>query len=396
MTIAEEFAQTRFDRIELAIEAGDAGEVHRLGDLARAEYIPVHDGMRDVVGATLDFAARSTSPAEGEAIGRRVIERIMSSSGEAPQYAQAGLVEQVRSIAAGWHWHATVFQVLEDGDKVTFRLDPCGSGMRLEQEGRYDGPDGWVRSELPSASTFMQSGFPMYSNHCAEMTRVGLAAGSPTFVVEGWRERDCGVCFQHTYKRTDAVPAETYRRVGLDPPARGLGRSSLGRLFTSEELADLAVHPLERAASAVAVGDLASARVALTECRSAWGISMHGAYRRWIALLWEELHGAIADDVLEGLLAATAPEFIRHIRGGSPRDWAAFWSMHLGLLSVREEGSQTTFVLDPAVLLEPDSSRVTPDQLCAGLRQGPLERGWSDAGVFDFVDDAIVHVVRHV
>jgi len=61
VTLNQEFAQTRFDQIAFAIEAGDAEEVWRLSELARAEYLPVHDGMRDVVGATLDYAARATS-----------------------------------------------------------------------------------------------------------------------------------------------------------------------------------------------------------------------------------------------------------------------------------------------------------------------------------------------
>ena len=220
MTLAEEFARTRFDAIADAIAAGNAGEVRRLGDLARAEYVAVHDGLRDVVGATLDFAARETSPEEGEGVGRRVIERMMGEAGAAPQYAQADLKARVRSIAAGWHWHVTTFDVAEDDDRITFHLDPCGSGGRLELEGRYDGEDGWLRSARPSPSTFMQTGFPAYSNHCAEMTRAGLAAGNATFVVEGWDARRCGRCVQHTYKRADAVPAETYRRVGLKQPAR--------------------------------------------------------------------------------------------------------------------------------------------------------------------------------
>jgi hypothetical protein len=68
--------------------------------------------------------------------------------------------------------------------------------------------------------------------------------------------------------------------------------------------------------------------------------------------------------------------------------------MHLGLRSVREEGLQTEFVLDPSALLEPGSDRVKPDRLCAGLQRGLLARGWSDAGGFDSVDGALVHVVR--
>lgn len=392
--LTQEFARTRFDQIETAIEAGDAHEVRRLGDLARAEYLPVHDGMRDVVGATLEFAARATSPEEGEAIGRRVIERIMGESGDAPQYAQADLAARVRSITSGWHWHATQFEVSEDDEKVTFRLDPCGSGMRLEAEGRYDGPNGWLRSVRPSPSTFMQSGFPMYSNHCAEMTRAGLASGNATFVVEGWRERDCGLCFQHTYKHAGTVPDETYRRVGLEPPEATPSRAEPGRLFTAEELAQLATHPLERAASAVGAGDLAAAREALGESRDAWAISMHGAYRRWITLLWVEVAATVGAPWLDRLLAATAPELVRHRRGGSPRDWAGFWSMHLGLRSIRQQDSETEFVLDASALLEPGVDGVEPGALVDGLRRGLELRGWTDAGAFDDIDGTVLHVVR--
>jgi hypothetical protein len=395
VTLDEEFAHTRFDQIEGAIAAGDAEAVRRLGELARAEYLPVHDGMRDVVGATLDFVARATSPAEGEEVGRRVIERLMGAAGDAPQYTQSDLAERVRAITAGWHWHATRFEVSEDDDKVTFRLDPCGSGMRLEAEGRYDGPDGWLRSTRPSPSTFMQTGFPLYSNHCAEMTRAGLAAGNATFVVEGWRERDCGVCFQHTYKRVAAVPAETYRRVGLERPestSTANGQAPT-RLFTADELDELATHPLERAARAVDAGDVDAALSSLRECRDAWGIAMHGAYRRWITMLWAEICETLGAEALGPALAATAPELLRHRRGGGAYDWAAFWSMHLGLRSVRERDGETEFEVEVAALVEPAVESVTEDAFVDGLRRGLAARGWGDAGDFGRSEDVFVHVV---
>jgi hypothetical protein len=394
MTLSEEFSHSRFDQIEAAIDAGDACVVERLSNLARSEYLPVHDGLRDVVGATLDFASRATSPEEGEAIGRRVIAKILGATGDAPQYEQADLADRVRSIAAGWFWHATQFQVSEDDDKITFRLDPCGSGGRLELEGRYDGPDAWTRSTRPSASTFMLTGFPMYSNHCAEMTRAGLAAGNATFVVEGWHDRGCGACVQHTYKRVEAVPPETYRRVGLESTAVRSGENAdVGRLFSAKELADLGTHPLERTAAVVAAGDLATARAALTESRDAWAISMHGAYRRWISLLWAEVIETLGRKSMERLVAATAPEFVRHRRGGSAYDWAAFWSMHFALRSIREADGGIELTLDPSMLLEPGGSAVTAEALVKGLQLGFEARGWSDAGVFLCVDGTITHAV---
>lgn len=396
MSLAEEFSRTRFDALEAAITDGHADEVRRLTTLARAEYVPVHDGLRDTVGATLSYAVDATSPEEGEAIGQRVIERIMAG-GDAPQYGQADLRSRVRAIAAGWHWHVTGFTVVEDDDKVTFRLAPCGSGMRLEREGRYDGARGWHRSVAPSASTFMQSGFPLYSNHCAEMTRAGLAAGSGAFLVEGWTpERKRGVCFQHTYKRLEAVPADFYRRVGLEPPAPAKPGPDF-RLFSDLELAELATHPLDRAATAVESGETEAALAALDECREAWGTAMHGAYVRWIAELWEEVCTVCGEREREPLLEATAPELFGHVRGGDARAWASFWSMHLGLRSIRQgRNGAATFEVGTVALLSDQHSRVTPELLCSTVERGAAGRGWPRIGRFDADGATITHTLDSI
>jgi hypothetical protein len=379
--------RTRFDELDDALRAGDSATVRKLSAAARAEYLPVHDGLRDAVAATLSHAVDETSPEEGEAIGRRVIERLMQG-GDAPQYSQAGLRERVEAIADGWHWHGTTFTVTEDDEKVTFHLGPCGSGMRLELEGRYDGAGAWHRSREPSPSTFMERGFPMYSNHCAEMSRIGLLNGSPTFVVEGWTPlRERGVCFQHTFKRLDDVPDEFFRRLGLDPPTTRDGAPPPPRLFDGEELEALATHPLDRALAACERGDVEAALAALDASRVAWRDSMHGAYRRWLASLWSEVRQAAGPEVLERTVEAAAPELVGHIRDGSEDDWAAFWSMHLGLRG----RSARRFELAADALLEPDESPIGPAELCASLQQGAARRGWTSVGRFDADGDVIVH-----
>ena len=392
MSVAEEFSRTRFDALETAITDGDAEHVRKLAASAQMEYVPVHDGLRDTVGAALSYAVDMTSPEEGEAIGRRAIARIMAG-GDAPQYGQIDLRARIRAIAAGWHWHVTGFTVVEDEDKVTFRLAPCGSGMRLETEGRYDGAQGWHRSVAPSPSTFMQRGFPLYSNHCAEMTRAGLISGSGAFLVEGWTpERNRGACFQHTFKRMEAVPAEFYRRVGLEPPSP-VETTPVVQLFSELELVDLATHPLDRAATAVESGDTDAALAALAESREAWGTAMHGAYLRWIAELWEEICRVCGEREREPLLEATAPELFGHIRGGDAHSWASFWSMHLALRGISEgPDGATTFEVEPAALLS-DVSLVTPEILCRCVRRGAEGRCWPAIGHIESDGVTIRHTV---
>ena len=103
-------------------------------------------------------------------------------------YDAMDIREQVKTAAAGWHWHMTRFRLAEDADKVTFILEPCGSGGRLINEGAYYGTDSRPLSLMPqaSAATFGEPDFPIYCNHCSELTAIGLRMGAYGFLMEGW------------------------------------------------------------------------------------------------------------------------------------------------------------------------------------------------------------------
>jgi len=82
----------------------------------------------------------------------------------------------VRRIADINHWHMSRFRVIEDEQKVTFLLQPCGSGGRLINEGRYylTGDRPFALMPRASRSTFSMPDFPVYCNHCSEMSRTIL------------------------------------------------------------------------------------------------------------------------------------------------------------------------------------------------------------------------------
>jgi hypothetical protein len=390
------FVRTRFDQLRDAVDVGDVMLAGYAAEAIQAEFVAVHDGFVDTSAATLSRFVDLTSPEEGEAIGREAMQRHMTG----PWFDQylgphepEALRDRIRSVVATWHWHPSRFTLTEDDERVTLHAHPCGSGMRLELRGKYDGPAGWHRSVAPSPSTFMETGFPMYCNHCPEMNRAGLERGSTIWLVEGWRphrapEREA--CIQHTYKRIEDVPAEFYRRVGLEPPPPAPSRvEPAPRLFTTAELAELAVHPARRAALACAAGDRERAIELADECEAGWR-GMRDSYPIWVGLLWKEVAERFGRDELRASVVATAPELIASVASGTAEQWAAFWSMHLRLQSVACTDEAVEFRVGAGAVLDPGLAIVAPDELCALLNDGIAGRGWR-AGSFSADGDTLVH-----
>ena len=60
------------------------------------------------------------------------------------------------------------FEIDEDDEKLTFTMNPCGSGQRLWRNRRY-GPDGWGVTDEAHDWSYGREGFPLYCTHCAFM-----------------------------------------------------------------------------------------------------------------------------------------------------------------------------------------------------------------------------------
>ena len=393
------FERTRFEQLRAAVTAGDVAGAGYLAEAIQAEFVPVHDGFVDASAAILSRFVDLTSPEEGEAIGLGAMQRHMSGPWFDQYLAPNGpdpeeLRERIRSVVTTWHWHPSRFTVTEDEHRVTLHTHPCGSGMRLELRGKYDGPDGWHRSTKPSASTFMETDFPMYCNHCPEMNRAGLLRGGTIWLVEGWRPHrapERQACLQHTYKRVEDVPAEFYRRVGLEPPEpRPSSSEPAPRLFTPAELVELSVHPARRVVLACAEGDTERALELAAACEEGWH-GLHDAYPLWVGLLWDEIDRHFGPEELQASLVATAPELIASMTTATVESWAAFWSMHLRLERVISRPDAVEFHVGASAFLASGVSGVRPEQFVAALSEGLARRGWEHVGTFTVAGDAIVH-----
>ena len=401
--LPEFFKKTRFEHLEDAIKRGDTVQVREHAMAIRAEYVPVHDGFRDTIALTLAWLVDTYGDEEGEAIGREVVEKSMEG-GDPPQYSQAGLRDRVKAIALGWHWHATRFSLSEDDERITFRLHPCGSGMRLVQEGIYGpGPFGppdcgvdrkarLPRSKNATRSTFMTEGFPIYCNHCSEMGHVSLKNETATFLVEGWTPlRKAGQCLQHTYKDVTAVPDEFYRRAGLPLPERIGASCASDRLFTDAELLDLQTHPVDRLIDGVEKGDVEGALEVLQECLTGWRDAIHDVYRLWPVLLWNAVHERSGEKAFEDVVRATAPDLFAHIRGSDASGWAVFWMAHLRPRALTSGGDWIEYSVEEGSLLAPGELQSDLNWFVARLNEGLQARGWSDVGRFAVAGGNIVH-----
>jgi hypothetical protein len=373
-----QFLPSDFDEMRWLVSRGDTEEALEVGRRLRREYVLVHDGLRDVVAWALDFAYRELGSAEGEALGTRVVRGLMGS-GSLEQYALPSLQEKLQGIADGWHWHATSFSLRQTEDRVTFVLDPCGSGMRLAATGAFDGPSALARAEVGSPATFGLAGLPSYCNHCAEINMISLAAGDPSFVVEGWTEgRGRGLCYQHSFASIASVPDEFFVRAGLDRPREVATGNGEMEPLTDEQLRYIATDPVERIAEALEAGEIESALSLVERAQRGWGEAIHDVYRRWIASIFSEAVDQNGPEFALRMSEYALPRLFAHLASASPGTWDRSWRLRMRLTGVQSVKAGVSWTSSVESLFCPDrwpKESLPPEQAIRALMIGAAQQG---------------------
>ena len=132
-------------------------------------------------------------------------------------------------LAATWRAHSCsavgpspgAFEVSEDEEKVTFSMNPCGSGQRLVRNGAYEGlPDGGLTREAHDWS-FDRKDFP----HCTHRSFM-----NESLPIQ-WSERPADPCrpaggllerplHLEPVQGPDDIPERHYARYGAVKPGR--------------------------------------------------------------------------------------------------------------------------------------------------------------------------------
>jgi hypothetical protein len=162
--------------------------------------------------------------------------------------------ELMTAIVHGFHGHLSGtdrlggMTYLEDGDRVGFRFDPCGSGGRTLRDDTTDGkprpavPFALAVTERPHDWSWNKTGVQAYCVHCCLLNMVVPIdrLGYPTRVVEPptWPDaRSAGTCTWWVYKDPALIPDEVYARVGRSRPDSLTEHTELGHDSTGEDIA---------------------------------------------------------------------------------------------------------------------------------------------------------------
>lgn len=214
-----EMGKRSVDRLTEAIEAGDSEAAKRISQRMYNEFLSMHDLYRNWTTAMLSEIGRR--------FGDEALDEIMTAGVKAwwlpnldkmPQGADK-LPQRIKMFVAGLRGHLQPMEITEDADKIVIQMQPCGSGGRLVLEGRYDGPDSFLKVEKPQRMTYNRANFPVYCAHEPPMELVDIEKnGKPFVVVEPAAVLGKQHCSFIIYKDASKVPARYYERLGLKKP----------------------------------------------------------------------------------------------------------------------------------------------------------------------------------
>ena len=226
-----EMARPTMDRAVEAIDSGDLEGAKKLCEAMKHESQFMHDLLVDGVAGLISFVKDRLGDGGVEEAWTYSLERSWRRPVET--IAKSDRREVAKALAATWRAHSTsgvgpvpgAFEISEDAEKLTFTMNPCGSGQRLVRNGAYeDLPGGGVTQEAHDWS-FGRKGFPLYCTHCSFMNESMPIqwSGYPLYPSEPPDDYSKDPCTWYWYKDPDAIPERHWSRYGAVKGAGAAG-----------------------------------------------------------------------------------------------------------------------------------------------------------------------------
>jgi hypothetical protein len=222
-----EMARPTMVRAIEALERGDAEEAKRLCEEMRHESQFMHDLLVDGVAGLISFVKERLGDEGVEEAWRWSLERSWRHPVET--IAKTDRRQVAKALAATWRAHSTsgvgpkpgAFEIAEDDEKLTFTMNPCGSGQRLWRNRRY-GPEGWGVTDGAHDWSYGRAGFPLYCTHCSFMNEALPIRwiGYPVYPSDPPEDFDHDPCTWYWYKDPADIPARHFERYDASDAAR--------------------------------------------------------------------------------------------------------------------------------------------------------------------------------
>jgi hypothetical protein len=206
--------------LDSIIEAIDAGAKEKAKALAERQYqesLTIHDSYVNVFAGALSFIYRTYG---GEALeqGLREIFKPLAALSEASS-GKGDLRTKVQTLVHVLRGHFRPLKIEEDDEKITIKMQPCGSGQMLVESGAYGPPRNYAMVNEPQPITFGMTDFPVYCTHDPMLEILAMElSGRPGVVCYPPEKMGTAPCRFCIYKDPDAIPEEIYTRVGKKKP----------------------------------------------------------------------------------------------------------------------------------------------------------------------------------
>lgn len=218
----QELKQMGTPTLDLVLEAIDAGNKDKAKELAnrmKREYNYLHDGYMFWVSGLLTYIYKNYGIDAVEAAEREA--HTIEARAVFKPSEKTDIRSRVEHMASGLRGHMQPVTILEDDEKISLTMQPCGSGERIIQKDGYTPEVGLSRVSNPHPLTWGMKDFPVYCVHCPVMEMLAIESTGdfgPVHIVS--EPIYSGACQFVFYKNPSHVPEEFYTRIGKKKPAQ--------------------------------------------------------------------------------------------------------------------------------------------------------------------------------
>jgi hypothetical protein len=129
--------------------------------------------------------------------------------------------EIMRSHRCGPKQDGTL-EIIEDANRISIKMDPCGSGGRMRRGDPVDGtpsrlgpPYNFGVTQKAYPWSWGRKGVPYYCIHCAVNEILPTEWGGYPLWVTGYSDDASEPCYWHFYKSPELIPEANFERLGF-------------------------------------------------------------------------------------------------------------------------------------------------------------------------------------
>jgi hypothetical protein len=118
-------------------------------------------------------------------------------------------------------------EIIEEEDRISIKMDPCGSGGRLRRGDPVSGTPSRLGPPYHFGATkkaypwsWGRQNVPYYCVHCAINEILPTEWGGYPLWVTGYSDDAAAPCYWHFYRRPELIPDEYFHRIGFKKPER--------------------------------------------------------------------------------------------------------------------------------------------------------------------------------